>query len=235
MRFSWKIDSFDSKIFGFKVVKITEITSPDDVKVLVKELINNEIKQATFRIQSNSYSIIQALQKFGFVLVDGLISLDIDIQNHKEELGFKQIREAKNTDLGSLKELTTGLYLSSRIYSDSLISKNKADKFFTEWVKNSILGKVADSVLVWDEEGKILGYITLQKKGQIPLLGVSPKARGMGIASKLIKASFAKFSEWEVKKVTIETQINNIAALRVYQDCGFKTVNSYFTLRWEHD
>ena len=90
----------------------------------------------------------------------------------------------------------------------------------------------ADSVLVFEENGEILGYVTLQKSGQIPLIGVSPKAQGRGIARALLNAAFTKFKKWGIEKVSIDTQAGNIPALRAYQGVGFKIVDSHLTFRW---
>lgn len=232
MNYSWKLDDFDIKVFGFKVAKITHIESKEYIEELVNDLTKNKIRYATYRVLANNIPIIQKLQRNNFILVDGLISLETNPFELKIEPPVIHIREAKKDDLPSLKRMTQGLYLLSRIYNDTLISKAKADEFFAKWIENSILGDAADLVLVWEEREKILGYITLQKKGQIPLIGVSKHAQGRGIGKKLIKASLNKFKEWDIKKVIIETQISNIPALRLDQDCGFKVVNSYFTFRW---
>jgi len=234
MKYSWKLDNFDSEVLGFKVAKILEIESERYLKDLINELIKNKIAYATYRIETNNLLLVQALQKSEFLIVDGIISLETNL-SPRNESNHPQVREAGEKDLEELKRISLGLYVLSRIYNDSLISKKTADNFFMKWVENSIKGEAADSVLVWDEDGKILGYITLQKKGQIPLIGVSKEARGKGIGRNLILSSFNKFKEWGVEKIKIETQISNIAALRLDLDCGFKPVSSYLTLRWANN
>ena len=234
MKYSWELDKFDSEIFGFKVAKIKS-WEKGNIKDLIKDFRKNKIKYATFRLESNNFKIIHTLEKSGFILVDGLISLSFKTSNMKEGEVSSEIRKATNNDLIELKELTSGLFLTGRIMSDPFIPRNKARQFYVRWIENSILGKAADSVLVWEEEGKILGYITLMKSGQIPLLGVSEKARGKGTGKKLISAALLKFKEWGVENIILETQIDNISALRLYQICGFKIVNSFLTLRWAED
>lgn len=231
MKYSWKLDDFDSEVFGFRVAKIKTFDSKN-VKDLIEDLIKDKVEYATYRVQSNNFSTIHSLEKSGFILVDGLISLSIHISNIEKEETADRIREADKNDLEKLRNLTSGLYSTSRIFNDNLISKNKANEFYVRWIENSILGKAADSVLVWEEDGKIVGCITLQKKGQIPLLGVSKEYRGKGIARNLIMASFNKFKQWKVENVVIETQMGNIPALRVYSACGFKIIDSFLTLRW---
>lgn len=233
MKYLWKLDNFDSEVFGFKVAKIEGLEG-ESVKDLIKDLLKNKIKYAIIRTQSNNFPLIHSLEKYGFVLVDGLISLKIEIAPLPEE-SASQIREGESRDLEELKTLTVGLYSISRVFNDPLIPKDKASNFYAKWIENSILGKAADSVLIWEDKEQILGYITLQKKGQIPLIGVSPQSRGKGIAKKLVRASFNKFNEWGIKTVMVETQMGNISALRVYQNCGFKIVDSFLTLRWAID
>lgn len=242
MNYSWKLDNFDTIIFGFKVAKIVDIDPTGSAKVvkdrirnLLRELIKNRILYATFRTKSSNFELIHSLEESNFILVDGLITLEINTLtlDHKEQTN--EIRKANRNDLKKLKELTSGVYSSGRIFNDPLISKNIANTFYMKWIENSIVGNAADLVLVWEEKADILGYVTLQKKGKIPLVCVSKKARGKGIASRLINASFNAFKKWDVKNVVIETQMDNIPALRIYQSCGFKIIGSYVTFRWKND
>ena len=234
MKYSWKLDSFDSEVFGFKVVRVETIDS-ENVKDLIKDLIKNKVKYATHRVQSNNFSTIHALEESGFILVDGLITFKINISNLEIEESVGHVREGNNDDLRELKNLTSGLFSTGRIMNDPFIPKDKGNQFYIKWIENSILGKVAESVLVWEENKEILGYITLKKKGQISLVGVSPQSRGKGIAKNLIKASLKKFKAWKLDEIIVETQMDNISAIRLYQDCGFKVVNSFLTLRWAKD
>lgn len=229
MNYSWEIDTFDTDVFGFNVAKIHNIDSEEYLKDLILDFTTEKIKYATYRIEANSLKLILAMQRYGFVLVDGIIALETESYQGKID---EHVREASSKDLEALKKITLGLFLLSRVYNDPLISNKSGDEFFLRWVENSVKRNAADSVLVWEEDKKILGYITLQKKGQIPLIGVSKEARGKGIGKKMVFSSFAKFSEWKVNKIRIETQISNIPALRMDLDCGFKPVNSYLTLRW---
>lgn len=230
--FDFKLDKFDSEVFDLKTAKILELSS-EGVNEIIDEFSDNKIVYATIRVDSNNLNLIHALEGSGFILVDGLVTLSIDLSLINFDLA-KEIREANREDLPKLKKLTTNLFLNTRITNDPIV-KDKANNYYTKWVENSLSGEAADSVLVWEEENEILGYITLQRKGvkgQIPLIGVSAQARGKGIAKRLLDASFSKFRDWNIKEINIETQMGNIAALRVYQKVGFKIVSSSLTFRW---
>jgi ribosomal protein S18 acetylase RimI-like enzyme len=230
IKYLWKQDKFDSQILGLKAAKIIDL-NPTRVKNLIYELIKSKIQYAIYRVKSSNYSLIHTLEQNKFLLVDGLICMSLDISSFKLFIEPK-IREAGISDLLSLKKLTSNLYSGTRITNDPLFSKEIANKYYLKWIENSIKGESADLVLVWEENGKILGYVTLQKKGQIPLLGVSKNSRGRGIAKNLLFAALSEFKKWGVEKINIDTQMDNFPALKTYQRVGFKIVDSYLTFRW---
>lgn len=235
--FSWEHSPFDTKIFGFPVAKIKNI-KPGNVASLVTDLKKNKVLYATYRLPANSLSLIHELERAGFIVVDGLISLSIDLKEVTLSPIEKNIREAKREDIPELRRIARGAFLLNRFYNDSLIPKDKAPLVYEKWIENSVLGKKADKVLLF-EEGEIAGFITLEKKdltagrqGRIPLVAVSKDFQGKGIAKKLINTAFNKYRRWGVKEIKISTAMFNIPAIRLYQSCGFKVANSHLTFRW---
>ncbi|MBI5123531.1 GNAT family N-acetyltransferase [Candidatus Roizmanbacteria bacterium] len=235
--FSWDLSTFDTKILGFKTAKIV-LSDEDNVRKietigsLVQDLKNNGVVYATLRIKANDFLTAQELEKNGFIVVDGIITLEKNLEEVITD-SFLNIRSAKTSDLSQLISIGATVFIGrSRYYHDSMISENKANDIYSKWVENSVKKIVADDVLIWEHNKKILGLISLQKKGQIPLVGVIREAKGRGIGKELLSAACAVFRKWDLKKVTIETQITNIPALRLYQSSGFKIVDSYLTFRW---
>ena len=91
MNYSWKLSKFDTKVLGYNVAKIIKIETTggdhnilQNIYELSKNLKENNIKYATYRINANNYPIIHALEKSGYILVDGLITLEtiIDLEKH---------------------------------------------------------------------------------------------------------------------------------------------------------
>ena len=237
MNATFKSDAFDSKIFGFRVAKILSINDSikpssvdQSIKDLIRDLIKNKFVYATYRVAANKFPLIHSLEKNGFILVDGLISLEVNIEDVVFE-DVPEVRIANKKDKKNLESIASSSFYLNRVFNDSVIPKNKANDFYKTWVGNSLSGKAADLVLVW-EDNKIRGFTTLEKSGHIPLTAVSSEARGKGIAKKLTKATFPYFKKWKVKRILIETQMGNIPALRAYQASGFKIINSHLTFRW---
>lgn len=233
--FSWEYQSWDSEILERKTAKILSFEPKNKARGLAKELTKSlereKVKYAIFRVNASNFSTIHALEDSGFRLVDGYLKLECEI---KEESFSSKIREAKREDLNKLQAISSSSFSKTRFYNDPLIKKSQADKIYSEWIKNSILKKTADLVLVWVEESAIFGFTSIKKNGNIVLIAVSREKQGRGIGKLLVNAALKKFSEWGIKSSTIETQMTNISALRVYQSCGYKIVDSFLTFRWSY-
>jgi len=236
MNDSWQLTPFDTDIFGWNIAKINKIdpqNPQEDIRKILDEFIKENVQYATYRLQASQFPVIHALEKSGFLLVDGLIALEYVIENREKipEVA-KNIREATIDDLDRLKKIAGMAFSLNRFYNDPLIPKEKADDIYIRWIINSVKKIAADNVFVWEEKGEILGFITLQKSGHIPLIAVSNHARGKGIAKKLIEGAIAECKKSGIAKIAIETQITNIPALRAYISSGFKVTDSFLTYRW---
>jgi len=238
MRYSWKPLAFDTEILGFKTAKIERIDSIDPtiageiVKQLIADLRQNNIEYASYRLPAQDTAVIHALEQQGFVLVDVMLGLekilDLDLQEHDTY----PIRSAKNEDLKQLGEMVRGLFLQTRFYQDPVIPPARADMIYQRWIENSVKGSQADHVLVWEEDGRILGFITLKNTGHIPLIAVAKDAQDRGIAKLLLSSAEEYFIKMNLSKAYIETQISNIPAIRAYTSKGFRPIESFFTFRW---
>jgi len=232
--FAWVEDTFDTKILEIPTAKIQSIEQTgnlnDQVLNLIKDLKGNAIEYATYRLNASSFALIHALERNGFAYVDGMLAMELTISEVVAKENSK-IRPANENDIPALQELVKGLF-KTRYYNDPVIDKNKVNTIFQKWVKNSVTHQVADEVLLYEEAGKILGFITIKRDGPIPLVGVLENAQGKGIGKLLIYAALNYFKQIGVKKAFIETQIGNVSAIRSYQSCGFKVIDSYLTFRW---
>lgn len=236
--FSWQYQDFDSKILERNVAKIHYIKARDDgnerrklIRQLIANLKENKIEYATYRIKASDFLTIHALEDEGFRLVDGCIKLETEILELRDKTP-QNIRNAEEKDIPQLKRLASCVFSQTRFYNDPLIKKSQADTIYSEWIKNSILGNAADAVLIWEDENLPRGFITLGKDGTIILIAVDVKQQGKGIGKWLIKSASSQFKNFGVKSSTVETQMTNAQALRLYQACGYKIVDAYLTFRW---
>lgn len=226
---SWKIDEFDSEIFGLRTAKICSIEFKL-VPTLITELKSNAVEYAVARVDSTNFPLIHAFEKNGFYLVDGFV--EMGCSGFKVGFSDLHVRVAKKEDILAVKRIAEDSFNTTRYFNDPFLDDKKSRLVYRIWIENSFEKRVADEILVYEANTKIAGFITLQKNGHIPLIAVDAAFQGKGIAKKLIKSSFSYMHEWKVNKIRIETQLQNIPAMRAYSACGFKIVDTFFTLSW---
>lgn len=247
MTFSWNLLEYDTQLFGMKTAKITHVET-DVVDELVQELKKQGVEYATHRIESTRMDTISKLESAGFVLVDGFVELEQNPETFKDTPINPSIRAATAADIPALRSLAASSFVYNRFYNDPLITKEQADTLFADWIENSVAKIAADEVFVYENEGDIVGFVTIKYAGEIPLIAVSKNMQGQGIAKKLISHALHTFvirnpqpvtrnSQPETRNsklstVTIDTQLQNIPALRAYIRCGFLPTKSFFTYRW---
>jgi len=84
-----------------------------------------------------------------------------------------------------------------------------------------------DGVLVAEEDGRVVGYITTITDdttgiGRIPNLAVAPDCQGKGVGKQLINAALDRFRENGMQYAKIETLATNQAGQSLYPKAGFE-------------
>ncbi len=114
-------------------------------------------------------------------------------------------------------------------------SSIKEEQFHSYQLKYLLL-KAKSMVLVASIDGKIAGSLVVLLRSHIAnariyILNVHPSYRRIGIASSLMDAAIRMLKERGFEKITIETGINNYAALKLYNLKGFtvdKILKKYY-------
>lgn len=85
------------------------------------------------------------------------------------------------------------------------------------------------------EAGAVLGFIVAESRrrsGHIITIDVVAEARRLGVGSALLTAAEDQLGEAGAEVVTLETAVNNDAAIRFYKEKGYfveKTVRGYYS------
>ncbi len=109
-----------------------------------------------------------------------------------------------------------------KIYEESLgIDKNTA----VNDLKHHSESKTSKVIIAVEEEN-VLGVVTLywqewNKIGRIGIIGVSKDAQGKGIGKKLISESFDSAKKIGLRKIYVDTSVENKAAQIFYIKTGF--------------
>ncbi len=184
----------------------------------------NAIDLLYFLADSDDPPTIRLAEDHGFRLVDLRVTLDRTLQVPAHAPQYA-VRTAQPGDLPALRAMARAGFRQSRFYADPHIPAGRAGALYEIWVDKR-LNDPTSRVLVVDTDGEAAGFITCLfdgADGAIDLFSVGEAARGRGIGQALVQGALAWFGEQGAQRASVVTQGRNIAALRLYQRCGFVT------------
>jgi len=231
----YKILEWDSLFFGYNIASIQALNLQfNDLNKIIKGLKEQSIKLVYCITNPDDEISNSSFKRASGVLVDKKVTFSIKIRETDNFTGSTLIRPYK---LNYTSEKLKSLALQSGIYSRFKIDPNfhnsEYERLYLEWIEKSVQRKIADEVLVYCENEKEQGLITLGIKeysGSIGLLAVDEKERGKSIGRKLVLSALVYFREKKVNIVEVVTQNRNIGAFRFYKSLGFEVksiVNIY--------
>lgn len=105
--------------------------------------------------------------------------------------------------------------------------------FFHKWPQYCFLISLPESEeIIGVVISKVEPHRGVRMRGYIGMLVIDPAYRGKGMARKLVKLSIGKMIEWDkVDEITLETEVDNEAALYLYELFGFmrtKRMHKYY-------
>jgi dTDP-4-amino-4,6-dideoxy-D-galactose acyltransferase len=84
-------------------------------------------------------------------------------------------------------------------------------------------------------EDRNAGFITCSQnadEGRIVLIATDERARGRGFGRALVMGAVERLAASGAERVRVKTQAANIAALNLYERCGFTIATSELTYSW---
>lgn len=137
-----------------------------------------------------------------------------------------ELRDYRPQDFARLLEIDQVCFVEGIAYSEREMS------YF--------LGRLSAVRIVGEEAGKIQGFIVAdrfrprrsqQSMGQIITIDVLPEARRTGLGSRLLSAAEERLRQAGCTYVSLETAIDNLAAMRFYKKHGYlglKVLPNYY-------
>lgn len=220
---------WDTNFFGMRIARLLSSTLSSDIADRAESwCAENRIDCLYFLAGSQDPETILQAERYKYTLADIRMTL---AWRFNSQAGVVQkdappvIRPAMAEDIGMLKEIAGDIYMDTRFYFDRHFPRDLCARLYETWIEESCKG-YADAVLVAEQHGNPAGYITCHiyaDHGQVGLLGISPNARKMGFGASLIHAAVDWFAAQNLNNISVVTQGRNVAAQRLYQQCGFLT------------
>lgn len=103
------------------------------------------------------------------------------------------------------------------------------ESFYTPWDKNELLKEVdnnpvAKYLIACNDDNNIIGYIGMWHvidEGHITNVAVKQEFRCIGVGYFLVQELIKLAMFYKIKALTLEVNINNLKAQRLYSKCGF--------------
>jgi dTDP-4-amino-4,6-dideoxy-D-galactose acyltransferase len=133
--------------------------------------------------------------------------------------------DKKTTKIDRLINLSIQSGIYSRFNVDKNIGKDKFEKMYTLWIKNSISRTKAKEVLAFSANNESAGFVTLGEshaRADIGIIAVDHNYRGKGIGKALMSSAEKWSSDIGHNVIQVVTQGDNIPACRLYESCGYK-------------
>ena len=222
MERNFEILKWDTEFFGFKVAKVVdnltekkqynpfEFLSSQDVRLAFH---NSKQPIAPSYLHNDFYDVKLVIKR---------IPITKKLKNAAgihEKVDFYQ-KEYPEEDLIALAQLAGS---QGRFGNDSNIPLEKCNALFKVWIENSVKKTMADEVLVYKEQNKILGFATVKIEKKIayaPLFAVQREFEGKGVSFALMNAVETIAARKGAEILMSGTQEKNLKALKVYERFG---------------
>ncbi|SHM93791.1 GNAT family N-acetyltransferase [Flavobacterium xinjiangense] len=210
---------WDSSFFGYEVGKIvandTAIFGLNDFIERTKEF------KLIYLFSKQSISLPN------ITLVDTKVVLSqVCTEIVAEDNVLIQSFNSKKHCFAELKELALESGIYSRFYIDKNFRNQEYEKLYTRWIENAVNDAATFDIIIAIRNNAIIGFATLNKKNSlladIGLVAVSKNSRGLGVGKQLIQEGILRSKIAGFTEIQVVTQMNNVAAMKLYQSANFK-------------
>jgi ribosomal protein S18 acetylase RimI-like enzyme len=158
--------------------------------------------------------------------------LDFTLQEIPDTMTLHSLAEISNDTLWPSYDVVFSSGSDRRYLQQSEAQRHENfDSFFSRQIPYD-----EDASLVMFDGETIVGFVKIDiisEGAYVHGVGVIPKYRRQGLAKNILGTSLRKAAQNHHKKMILEVDIDNQAALGLYQSLGFKTVKGSISYIWE--
>ena len=218
---------WDSEFFGRRIAVASEASYTTETFYTMLDAAKEAGSECLYLLVSAADAhTLRLAQEAGSRLVDIRVLLTQRLANsqHVSPDSQRSIRRAREDEIDILVQMATDCFTHTRFYQDPGFTKAQCDALYGTWIEKSCRGW-AEVVLVAESDKEPVGLISchLERdgRGKIGLVCVRGTARGRGTGRQLVNAALDWFGENAADRASVVTQGGNIAALQLFQRCGF--------------
>lgn len=143
-----------------------------------------------------------------------------------ESVPEMDVRPVEPEDVPALQAIARVSHTDTRFFSDPHFPLPLAEELYSTWIGLECQGRAPMVFVAIASKGPPCGYISCHLEGargtgQIALVAVSQEFRGRGLGRGLIWTAQDWLASQGARQITVVTQGKNLAAQRLYAQCGF--------------
>lgn len=235
---------WDSQTFGFTIVEASGVEINDMEKFdhtansfegFLKDM---NCKMLCVKIPAGEKEIFHRLQDRGYIFIEENIKPYIgDIQRSdvrcRDFIGGR-LHHATEDTIENIKGIACETFVYDRFHMDGGFASEKAFERYAYWVDNSYHS--GDEVLYIAVNGAVAGFSIVYRSGdeaRLALMGVDKAQKGRGLGIELLAGTCQHVKDQGAKGFSASLSLNNIPALNLYSECGFKFRDPAYVLhKW---
>lgn len=231
------LSELDGARFGRRVAKAAP-ESETEWRGTLDFCARHEVQLLIARIDSARIALAQRMESDGAHLTDVLLRFRRARLTDAAPVhagGFR-IRACLPLEADRVRQLARACFrgYTSHYHADPRLERDACDEVYADWAYRACSDrKVADEVLVAEENGSLLGFAAVRMsaaaQAEGALFGVTPEARGRGIQRALLEEFLAWAARCGAGSATYQTQLGNVAAQKAVLRAGFEPDRSFLT------
>ena len=231
----WDSEFFQRRIYRIDLIRMSDAKRAAPLVSELETRLAGKGAVYAFALTPKEESVaLEALKKSGWSAIETRVTYwrgDVDrfIPSRRSRL-----RPATEEDIPALEEIAVAAKNPlDRFHGDSFFRPADIERLMKEWVRASVMGGFADTVLV--PATRVSAFVTLRylrhewsvlgrKIARIVLNAVHPRASGW--YPKLVSETLVHLKSLGVTDVVITTQAGNSAVIRTLEHLGFQSGTS---------
>ncbi|MCX6553036.1 MAG: hypothetical protein NTY02_18880 [Acidobacteria bacterium] len=242
---------WDTAFFGVPMARLSHLLrAPDAARDVLEVAIDASLAHArdlgiahvTARADVADAEGVAALESRGFLLMDALMTYIYhpkrDLPPPVKEMGL--LRPYRAEDLPQILDITREAFhgFRGRFHLDPHLPDDRCDELYIEWARGACAFRIADVVLVTENErGEIHGWTSYRKIEPVSTVGGMPIfGAGLGACRRSKPGAYAGLIRGGAALVhgqggvaECQTQNYNFSTIRVYEALGFQYVRADYT------
>ncbi|MBX3203391.1 MAG: GNAT family N-acetyltransferase [Labilithrix sp.] len=217
---------WDTEHFGVSIGRIDCASlGPDELEKALDACAVPAVACLYCLVAADEPAVVRVLERRGARFVDVRMTLERSLEGALPTPPPTTRAAVVEGDLEPIRALAATSHRDSRFYADSRFSRERCDELYRIWIEKGVRDERA-MVITEGPVGEPAGYVSCHVDGQVGTIGlvsVRPDRRGHGVGARLMSGALSWFASAGVTRVSVVTQVRNVAAQRLYQAAGFRT------------